>query len=254
MTNPRTAIITGASSGIGRAAATELAARSWGLVLLARRPEELEKTASLARECGATQVQSVTCDLSDLDALPDTLTRIADEHPQIHTLINNAGMGKVVPLDRTDRDLFERTLRLNTVAPAIAIRQLWPNLARAKGRVINVSSYATDDPFPGFFAYGASKGALDVMTKSIANEGEAVGIRAFSIAPGAVETAMLRSAFDESVAPGSICLEPADVARVIADCAEGQRDADNARVIYVRRAEDGSVEVKVQPRMSEVNA
>jgi NAD(P)-dependent dehydrogenase (short-subunit alcohol dehydrogenase family) len=98
---------------------------------------------------------------------------------------------------------------------------------------VNVSSIATVDPFPGFFAYAASKAALNLMTASAAKEGANVGIRAFAVAPGAVETPMLRASFDAKAVPPEACLEPESVARVIVACATGLRDADSGRVIPV---------------------
>ncbi len=253
MTHLKSAIVTGASSGIGRAVAVELARRGWALGLVARRGDALEETTVRARDAGAPNVETRTCDVADLGALRGALESLIDALGGVGALVNNAGLGCVVPISETDDALMEQTLRVNTLAPAAAIRAVWEVMQDAGGgRIVNVSSYATDDPFPGFFAYGASKGALDVMSKSIANEGGACGILGFAIAPGAVETAMLRGAFDESIAPKSICLDPEDIARIISDCAAGERDADNGRVIYVRRDDQGTVEIKVQPRMSEL--
>ena len=99
--------------------------------------------------------------------------------------------------------------------------------------MVNVSSMATQDPFPGFFAYAASKAALNLMARSCATEGREHGIRAFAVAPGAVETDMLRAAFGEDVIPREQTLDPDTVARVIVECVTGERDAQNGDTIPV---------------------
>jgi NAD(P)-dependent dehydrogenase (short-subunit alcohol dehydrogenase family) len=248
--------LTGASSGIGRAAAIEFARRGWGVGLLARRADALAQTADAAKQAGAPVAEAIPCDVSDQAALAAAIRSLTASlgaaGAPVAALVNCAGLARLVPFMETDAPLFEQAFRINTLAPALAIQAAWPALCAAEtGRIINVSSYASDDPFPGFTAYGASKGALDVVTKSVANEGEAERILAFSVAPGAVETAMLRAVFDEAAAPTDICLATEDVASLIVDCAAGARDDDNGRVLYIRRDESGGVEIKVQPRMSE---
>jgi NAD(P)-dependent dehydrogenase (short-subunit alcohol dehydrogenase family) len=92
---------------------------------------------------------------------------------------------------------------------------------------------STVDPFPGLAIYAASKAALESLARSIKNEGHAYNIKAFNIAPGAVETLMLRSFIDESALPRDKTLSPEAVATVIADCVTGQRDAENGTTIIL---------------------
>ena len=91
----------------------------------------------------------------------------------------------------------------------------------------------TTDPFAGFFAYAASKSALDSMTRSAAKEGLRIGVKVFGVNLGAVETPMLRSNFSEKVLPHDRTLSPEFVANVISDCLNGTRDADNGRCIPI---------------------
>lgn len=131
---------------------------------------------------------------------------------------------------------MDRAFRTNTFGPATIIRAAWPHFAaRRAGCIVNVSSYATVSPFPGLFAYAASKSALDSMTRSCHVEGEPLGIRAFCINPGAVETPMLRALFSEDAVPRATTLDPGEVARVIVDCIEGRRDADRGSPVLLRR-------------------
>jgi 3-oxoacyl-[acyl-carrier protein] reductase len=100
-------------------------------------------------------------------------------------------------------------------------------------RIVNVSSVSAIDPFPGLSIYGATKGAINALTRGCANEGRDVGIRAFAVAPGAVETAMLRAIASEEQLPRTATLTPEQVAGVIVACAVGERDEENGGVIVV---------------------
>jgi NAD(P)-dependent dehydrogenase (short-subunit alcohol dehydrogenase family) len=96
-----------------------------------------------------------------------------------------------------------------------------------------VSTLGTTDPFPGFFAYAASKSAVDSFARSIRAEGKAIGVKAFAVNPGCVETEILRRNFPEKVIPREKALPPEAVAEVIVACACGDRDADNGNAIVV---------------------
>src|SRR4029079_17234254 len=101
-------------------------------------------------------------------------------------------------------EVLERLYRVNALGPPNMIAEAWPVFVRQNGGCIaSISTMGTLDPFAGFFGYAASKAPLNVMTMSCAREGEAHGIRAFCIAPGAVETGMLRAFLPESAFPRS---------------------------------------------------
>ena len=99
--------------------------------------------------------------------------------------------------------------------------------------MVNVSSMATVDPYPGLSVYAASKAALESLTRSIAVEGREHGIRSFSVVLGAVETAMLRSVVSEAQLPREKTLEPRDVAEVVMACVEGRHDSRNGGAVPV---------------------
>ncbi len=166
---------------------------------------------------------------------------------RLDVLVNNAGRAEVASVLESTPELVERVFRINALGPAWAMHFAWPHLMSAAARggrpaIVNVSSIATVDPFPGFFAYGASKAALNLLTQSAAKEGAGgvggvggvgVGVRAFCVAPGAVETPMLRSAFSELQVPREETLTPEAVARVIVECVGGKHDALVGRLIPV---------------------
>lgn len=237
---PVGAIVTGATSGIGLAIARGLAREGFSLVLAARREQRLAEVASgLEGEFGVRAVP-VAADMSRAEAVDALVEAAFEALPGIGVLVNNAAVGELVPIEQSDAGLMERTLRANVVGPGQAIHRVWSRFVdQGAGRIINISSWATRDPFPGFFAYGASKAAVESMVRSCRNEGHEKGIRAFAIAPGAVETPMLRSIVDESAVPRSACLAPEEVAAVVVECALGKRDEDSGRTIYMRRVPEG---------------
>jgi len=239
-------IVTGAGSGIGRSLALMLSQGGWRVVLVGRRTSALEETAQLIEgSSGAHDSLICPTDIGDLDAIGPLVARVASECGRIDALVNNAGFAPLEPIGETSRETIERAFAVNAVGPAVLIRECWPHLVKSGGVVVNTSTKGTTDPFPGFFAYASSKAAVNLFAMSVAGEGAeaggGLGVRGFSVAPGAVETGMLRGLFDEEMLPKEACLSPEDVARVMLDCIEGRRNQDNGRTIFIDRILDGSV-------------
>ncbi len=238
---PQSALVTGAGSGIGRATALLLAAHGYAVTLVGRREEPLREVAAEIAAAGNTETLVVPCDVGEPGGTG--VQRMLDTHVRrfgrLDALVNNAGLGRVLSVGETTPAALEEIVRVNALAVGWAIHAAWPIFRKQferEGRggcIINISSMASIDPFPGFFAYGAAKAAVNLLTVSAAQEGQSIGTRVFTLAPGAVETPMLRSAFDESVAPPEICLSPGDVARVVLAYIRGERDADNGKTIPV---------------------
>lgn len=230
----KVALITGAGSGIGRAAAILLARSGFTLALVGRREEPLRETASLLPP--GSNASLLPADIAD----PAQARRIVEstdaEFGRLDVLINNAGYAPSLPIEAHTADLLGEIYRINALGPANTIAAAWPIFHRqGSGRIINISTLGTIDPFPGFFGYAAAKTAVESMVRSCATEGRKHGIRAFAIAPGAIETAMLRSNFPESKLPRSSALAPEAVAEVILACASGDRDSDSgARIIVAK--------------------
>lgn len=238
------AIVTGAGAGIGRATALLLARSGFRVALAGRNEGPLQEVASeIAQRAGAPPCVAIHTDVGD----PEQVERLIEETQRgfgrIDVLINNAGRSDHLPIDQTDLRSIRATFDVNAIGPALAIHLVWPTFMRQRtGCVVNVSSYGTDDPFPGLFAYAAAKASVNLMARSCAKEGAEFGVRAFAVAPGAVETALLRSIFDRAMLPPEACMTPEDVARVILDCVQGRRDRDNGRTIFMRRDGDQIVE------------
>jgi len=223
-------IITGAGGGVGAAVARRLAARGHRLTLVGRTRQTLAATRATLAD--AERHLIIEADVADRGTADRVVRGTVDAFGTIDVLVNNAGRVKAVPIADTTPDLLDDLLGVNTIGPALLMAAAWPVMvAGMGGRIVNVSSMAVFDPFPGLSVYAASKCALDGLTRAAHNEGAEVGIRAVSVAPGAVETPMLRSLVSTDELPTDLTLDPDVVAAVIEACAVGERDAESGQVI-----------------------
>lgn len=229
-------VITGAGSGIGRATALMLAMEGHHLALVGRTGSKLEETEKLiqAKLHDGARTVIVPADVGDPHAPAVIVDHALRAFGRVDALVNNAGVGPYKPIAETDEDDLHHTFEVDLFGPIRLVARLWNVfLEQGGGCVVNVSSMATVDPFPGLSVYAAAKAGLESLTRSIHNEGSQQGIAAYSVAPGAVETDMLRGIFSTEVIAESQTLEPEDVARVVVDCVLGRREAEKGRTILV---------------------
>jgi NADP-dependent 3-hydroxy acid dehydrogenase YdfG len=182
----RTAVVTGASRGIGRATSVRLAAAGARVVLVARGREALE---SLAAELGQGAV-ALPCDLADREAVRDAAERLgALLGGALDILVNNAGLFDIGPATEMTAERFVATVDTNVVAPFLLARALLPAmLARGSGHLVTIGSIADRATFPGNVAYGASKYAARAMHEVLRLELRGSGVRASLVSPGPVDT------------------------------------------------------------------
>jgi NAD(P)-dependent dehydrogenase (short-subunit alcohol dehydrogenase family) len=168
----RNVMITGASSGIGRAAALKVGAAGATVLLVARTPEKLEQTRALIeREGGTAHVHA--CDLSDVAAIERMAASALAHHGRVDVLVNNAGRSirRSVALSYDRFHDYERTMQLNYFGPVALILALLPAMReQGFGQIVNVSSIGVQTNTPRFSAYVASKSALDAFSRCIASE------------------------------------------------------------------------------------
>jgi NAD(P)-dependent dehydrogenase (short-subunit alcohol dehydrogenase family) len=191
--NGRTVVITGASSGIGRATALKVAAAGGIPLLVARGLDKLEALREEIEAAGGT-AYVYSADLSDMDAIDDVVARMLADHPAIDILVNNAGRSirRSIRLSEDRFHDFERTMQLNYFGAIKMIMALLPHWReRGAGHVVNVSSIGVQTNPPRFSAYVASKGALDAWTRVVSSELIGDGITFSTIHMPLVRTPMI---------------------------------------------------------------
>lgn len=233
------ALITGAGSGIGLATAGMLAGEGYQVVLVGRNHERLRAAADAV---GRERAFPYPADVSHPSACMAMIEVAVRAFDRLDVVVNNAGWTPLAPLPDIDPEVVRRIFEINTLGPIWtthwACRQFAAQAAAGHasphGRapcIVTVSSQSSTDPFPGLGVYGAAKAAVNIL--ALATARECPGVRAFAVAPGAVETPLLRSLFPESELPRERCLQAADVARVILDCVLGAYDGQSGRTIPV---------------------
>jgi NAD(P)-dependent dehydrogenase (short-subunit alcohol dehydrogenase family) len=196
MTTPnRVALITGASRGLGAVIARVLAERRYSLVIGARDAAALETAAESLRARGGTVV-TVDGDITDA-AVRARLVAAARELGGLDLLVNNASeLGGIQQLADVDVvDGFARVMRVNAGAPLALIQLAIPLLTERRGLIVNISSDAATGAYPGWGPYGASKAALELMTRTLAGELREHGVSAVAVDPGDMRTRMHQEAF-----------------------------------------------------------
>jgi len=208
-----TVLITGASRGLGRALAIAAAREGATLALCARGSEDLEAVAAACRQHGG-DVLAVTADVGEPRDVERLASTAFSRFGVIDILVNNASELGPVPLPYlTDAapSALEPVLRVNVLGPLrLTQAVLGGMLLRGRGLVVNISSDAAVNGYPGWGLYSASKAALDALTRSWAAELEGTGVRVISVDPGDMDTAMHRAAIPD--ADPSELARPADVA------------------------------------------
>ena len=185
---PLRAIITGASSGIGKATALAFAKAGINLALVSRSQDKLEAVASAVSEVGV-EAKAYTLDLSNLEAIEAKMGEIAADFGEIDILVNNAGIGYTNTLSETPLADWQKVLDLNLTSVFQCVLGVLPAMRdRGRGVIINVASLAARNPFPSWGAYSVSKAGLVAFSKALAAEERAHGIRVITISPGAVNT------------------------------------------------------------------
>ena len=182
------AIITGASSGIGRATALAFAKSGISLALVSRSEDKLSPVVEAAQAVGV-QAKAYPLDLANVTLVKEQIKNIAQELGKVNILVNNAGMGYTNSLANTSLEEWQQVLDLNLTSVFQCIQGVLPQMReQATGTIVNVASIAAYNAFPDWGAYSVSKAGLVALTKALAVEERSNGIRAVTIAPGAVNT------------------------------------------------------------------
>ena len=187
----RVAIVTGASRGIGAAAALALAQAGASVMLAARTAAQAEANAEQINRAGG-KAAAIGCDVSDYAACQHLVRETTSRFGSPDVLVNNAGVIEPIGLvGETDPAEWARSIQINLIGAYYAIRALLPGmLERGHGDIINVSSGAALRPQEGWSAYCAGKAGLAMLTRSMDMEHRSAGIRVFGFQPGTTDTDM----------------------------------------------------------------
>lgn len=184
-----TALITGASSGIGYELARRFAQDQAGLVLVARSAEKLAAVADELRSLGAPNVEVIVADLARPDAVPTLLRELTVRRLEIDVLVNNAGYGQSGSFATTDPATELQMIQLNVAALTALTKGVLPGmLARKQGRILNVASVAGFLPGPFAAVYGATKAYVVSFSEALAEELAGTGVSVTTLAPGPTAT------------------------------------------------------------------
>lgn len=191
------AIVTGASKGLGKAIAFELAKKGYDLLLVARSEELLENTATAIRQNFSVKASTLSTDLSKPEAATVLAKWCDQQNFQPSVLVNNAGINMKKPaLEVTDQE-FQQILLTNLTSVFAITREVAKNMvAKKSGSIINISSMAAQYGLPGVVAYAASKTAIEGVTRTLAVELSPQGVRVNCIAPGFIATKMSATALN----------------------------------------------------------
>jgi uncharacterized protein len=220
-----TALITGASSGLGAEFARQLARENYRLLLVARRQDRLEQVAAQAQALGAPDARAIVCDLAAPGAAEALWRDITDQEAGVEYLINNAGFGTTGSFDRSELRREIDQIGLNVTALVALTRLALPAMVeRAAGTIINVASTGAFQPVPFMATYGATKAFVLSFSEALAEELRGTGVTVTALCPGLTRTEFQRVAeVDESIFPAFAYMDASTVvAQAIAAAKRGQ--------------------------------
>ncbi|OUL31463.1 NADP-dependent 3-hydroxy acid dehydrogenase [Nostoc sp. RF31YmG] len=194
----QTALITGATSGFGLAAARRLAGAGWRVIVTGRRAERLQP---LVQEFGAERIHAAVFDVRDTDAMDAALAALPPAFADIDLLVNNAGLAQgTAPAQSASLQDWHTMIDTNVTALVNLTHRLLPRLIARKGAIINISSVAATYPYPGGNTYGGTKAFVSQFSLGLRSDLHGTGVRVTSIEPGMAETefTLVRTHGDQS--------------------------------------------------------
>jgi NAD(P)-dependent dehydrogenase (short-subunit alcohol dehydrogenase family) len=192
----KVAVVTGASSGIGRATASLFAGKGMNVLAVGRNKREL---SSLANDSDAGSIKTCVADVTELSQLDGIVSAALNSFGQIDVLVNSAGIIMSGSIENTTVDDWNALMNINVRSVFALMQRCVPHLENTRGNVVNVSSVAGTRSFPGVLGYCVSKAAVDQLTRCSALELAPKGIRVNAVNPGVVVTNLhTRSGMDDT--------------------------------------------------------
>ena len=193
------AVITGGSDGIGLGIAKAFVENGADIIIIGRNKNKLNQAKSQLSNIADQEVHCIQADLSDCQNLPAVASQVCETWSGIDILVNNAGVAIFSAFESVTLNELDNQINLNIKSPYLFSQCLLKALEKRNGNIINISSYFSHRMIPGrtSTAYSLTKGALDSFTKSLAFEVGSKGVRVNAIAPGTVDTQLVRTAIEQ---------------------------------------------------------
>lgn len=231
----RTCIITGASAGIGRAAAVEVSYLNEydNIIIISRRKENLEETRLLMNK--ESNVEEIAFDVANIDQIPSLVKRIFDKYGAIDCLLNIAGYTDPQFLLETTEENLQKTFAINVFAPYILCKECakYMKASPKVSKIINIASTAGSTPRPGWSVYAMSKAAVIEMSLTLTEELANYGIKVYCLSPGRCATDLRRKLAPEE--DQSKIMQPETVGKEIARMASAEETCLDGQNIIIRK-------------------
>jgi 3-oxoacyl-[acyl-carrier protein] reductase len=238
------ALVTGASRGIGLGVATRLAERGWGLTVAARDADRLASVAGCLADAGAARVQTLAGDVADDDYLAELAAAHEMRFGTLDALVLNAGVGSAGPLAEFHPRRFDKQVRVNLRSPFVLLQQAMPLLRKAAAqrpdrgaKVVALCSITGVYAEPDLAVYGATKAALSSLVRSVNREESPGGVCATAICPAYVDTDM--ATYVQDRIPPETMLEVGDVVAMVDACLSLSACAVVPEIVMARASSDG---------------
>nr|WP_299006097.1 SDR family oxidoreductase [uncultured Caulobacter sp.] len=231
-------VITGASSGLGEAAARHLAAQGATVVLGARRADRIEALATALTEAGL-KAKAIVTDVVDRDQVKNLVDTAVAEFGRVDVMLNNAGLMPLAPLERLKIDEWDQMIDVNIKGVLYGVAAALPHMkAQKSGHIINVSSVYGHVVDPGATVYCATKFAVRALSEGLRKEVKPYNIRTTIVSPGAVSTELLEHISEKDIQEGTkefvrtIAIGADTFARVVAFAVNEPDDVDVNEILF----------------------
>jgi len=231
-------VITGASSGMGEAAAKHLSGHGATVVLGARRADRIEKLEKEIHDNGGNAL-AIAVDVTQRDQVKKLVDAAVEQFGRVDVILNNAGVMPLSPMDRLNVDEWDKMIDVNIKGVLNGIAAVLPYMKEQKsGQIINTSSVAGHKVFSGSAVYSATKFAVRALTEGLRMEVKPYNIRTTIVCPGAVKTELLEQITDVDVRQanedyvGMVGISPDSFARVVAFAISQPKDVDINEIIF----------------------